>query len=224
MKLYMHPVSSPSRAVILFAMESGIDVETAQVDLLAGEHLGDDFARINCNRLVPVLEDGDFRLSESSAILKYLAEKTGSPVYPSDIADRARVNEMMDWFNVNFYRDFGYSLIYPQLFPNHFRHTDEATAAEISRGQDRTRRWFGILDREILGPDRNFVCLGRLTLADYLGVCLVTLGDLIDFDRSGYPNVCRWVDGMQALKSWNDMNRGFEGYVKAYGGREFVAA
>jgi glutathione S-transferase len=117
MRLYYHPASTTSRMITLFASEEGIDLDYKVVDLLTGEHLKPDFAAINPNCLVPALEDGDFRLTESSAILKYLAEKVGSAAYPKDLKERARVNEMMDWFNANLYKDLGYGLIYPQLFP-----------------------------------------------------------------------------------------------------------
>ena len=84
---------------------------------------------------MPVLEDGDFRLTESSAILKYLADKIDSPAYPKDLRKRARVNEMMDWLNTGFYRDFGYGLVYPQIFPHHKRRSDEAQAGDRRVGQ-----------------------------------------------------------------------------------------
>ena len=92
MKLYDHPVSTTSRPVVLFAHESGIELEYR-------------------------IDDGDFRLTESSAILKYLADKTGSPAHPTDPRKRARVNERLDWFNTGFYRDFSYGFVYPQIFP-----------------------------------------------------------------------------------------------------------
>ena len=58
---------------------------------MTGEHMKPAYAAINPNRLVPVLEDGDFRLTESSAILKYLADKIDSPAYPKDLQEaRAR--------------------------------------------------------------------------------------------------------------------------------------
>jgi glutathione S-transferase len=108
MKLYMHPVSTVSRPVSLFIAEKRLPVELEVVDLMTGAHHQEPFTTINPNRLVPVLEDGDFRLTESSAILKYLADKFELPEYPKELKERARVNEMMDWLNSNLYRDFGY--------------------------------------------------------------------------------------------------------------------
>ena len=40
---------------------------------------------------------------------------------------------MMDWLNTGFYRDFGYGLVYPQIFPHHHRRSDEANAGAIDR-------------------------------------------------------------------------------------------
>src|SRR6185503_15063176 len=108
MKLYYHPASTTCRPLMLFIAESGIPVEMQVVDLFTGEHVQPSYEAINPNKLVPVLEDGDFRLTESSAILKYLGEKSGSPAYPKDLRERARVNERMDWINTQLNRDFAY--------------------------------------------------------------------------------------------------------------------
>ena len=90
MKLYMHPVSMTSRPVRLLIAENGLDVDEQMVDLMAGEHYQEPFASFNPNRLVPVLEDGDLRLTESSAILKYLADKFDLPSYPKTCASGPR--------------------------------------------------------------------------------------------------------------------------------------
>ncbi|HEX9648882.1 MAG TPA: glutathione S-transferase N-terminal domain-containing protein, partial [Alphaproteobacteria bacterium] len=141
MKLYMHPVSTTSRPILLFIAENKIDVELQVVDLMTGEHFQEPYVRINPNRLVPVLEDGDFRLTESSAILKYLADKIDSPAYPKDLRKRARVNEVMDWFNSNFGRDYCYGLVYPQIFPNHKRPDATVQAAVLARGKEGAQTW-----------------------------------------------------------------------------------
>ena len=149
MKLYYHPVSTVSRPVVLFALDSGIALDYQLVDLATGEHLQPAYAAINPSKLVPVLEDGDFRLTESSAILKYLADKIDSPAYPKDLQKRARVNEMMDWLNTGFYRDFGYGLVYPQIFPHHKRRSDEAQAAAVEWGRQKAQFWLGALDQRL---------------------------------------------------------------------------
>jgi glutathione S-transferase len=52
----------------------------------------------NPNRLVPVIQDGDFVLWESNAICRYLASKhPRDTLLPQDAQARARVEQWMDW-------------------------------------------------------------------------------------------------------------------------------
>jgi len=223
MKLYYHPASTTSRIVMLFAADQGIDLEFKVVDLFTGEHLKPDYAKINPNCLVPVLEDGDFRLTESSSILKYLADKAGSPAYPKDLKARARVNEMMDWFNSNIYRDFAYGLIYPQTFPHHKRPSDPIQSGTLDWGKQKTEGWLKILDRHLIGPNKAYLCGDQVTLADYMGAEMIALGGLIRCDYSAYPNVERWLRNMKALKSWPKVHEVIEGFAGSLKDKSFVA-
>ncbi|MFO1352967.1 MAG: glutathione S-transferase family protein [Gammaproteobacteria bacterium] len=223
MKLYMHPVSMTSRPVRLFITESGISIEEQVVDLLTGEHYREPFVTINPNRLVPVLEDDGLRLTESSAILKYLADKFDSPAYPKDLRQRAKVNEIMDWFNTNFYRDYGYNFIYPQVFPNHRRRSDEAQAATVAMGKENSKKWLQILNDYWLGPNKAFLCGDRITIADYFGVGLLTLGEVIRCDFSAYPNVQRWLNNMKRLPSWPKVNEVLYGFAASVKDQPFDA-
>src|SRR4029079_364109 len=135
MKLYYHPASTTCRPLMLFIAETGIPVEMQVVDLFTGEPVQPPDEAINPNGLVPVLEDGDFRLTESSAILKYLADSVKSPAYPTTLRERARVNEAMDWINSNLYRDLVYGVAYPQLFPHHHRGDDALQAGTLAWAQ-----------------------------------------------------------------------------------------
>ena len=140
MKLYYHPISTTSRTVMLFVAESAIPLEMQVVDLFTGEHLQAPYAALNPNKLVPALEDGDFVLTENSAILKYLADTIDSPAYPKDLKQRARVNERMDWTSTQLCQDLVYALVYPQIFDAHKRRSDEAQAATLQRGKERGAR------------------------------------------------------------------------------------
>src|SRR6185436_11837881 len=172
MKLYFHPVSTTCRPIMLFAAESGIALDYELVDLFTGAQYKPEYAAINPSCQVPVLEDGDFRLTESSAILKYLAEKTNSPAYPAELRKRARVNEVMDWLNTGFYRDCSYGYVYPQIFPFMKRSDDRVQAGTVEYGREKALNWLKVLDQSILGPRNRFLCGDQLTIADYLGAMM----------------------------------------------------
>jgi glutathione S-transferase len=222
MKLYMHPVSMTSRPVRLFIAEKGIEAEEEVVDLFTGAHHQEPYCSINPNRLVPLLEDGDFRLTESSAILKYLADKYDLPEYPKDLKARARVNELMDWFNTNFYREWAYGMIYPQIFPHHKRRSDEAHEGAIEWGKTNAENWMQILNDCWIGPKKAYLTGDTPTIADYFGVCLITLGEVVGTDFSKYPNVARWIGNMKKLSRWDEVNEVFNGLVAQNKGQEFV--
>lgn len=223
MKLYMHPVSTVSRPVRLFIAENNLPVEEQVVDLMTGEHYGEAFSAINPSRQVPVLEEGKFRLSEASAILKYLADKFNLPSYPKDLQQRAKVNEVMDWINTGFYRDFGYGLLYPQIFPHHKRPSEETQAATINWGKERAAKWLSVLDKHLIGPDHAYLCGHEITIADYFAVCIVTLGEMIKCDFSPYPNLQRWVATMKKLKNWDKINEVFYGFAGSVKDQQFNA-
>ena len=209
MKLYADPISTTCRPVLLLIAESGADVEMQHVDLFTGAHMKPEFAAINPSHAVPVLEDEDFRLAESSAILKYLADKLDSPAYPKDRKKRAKINAMMDWLNTGFYRDFGYGYVYPQVFP-HYKHAHEiAQTATIDFGRERAKKWLTILDKDFIGPKNKFLLGDEITIADYFGAGIMSLTDLMRCDLSPWPNVQRWLKNMRALPSWDKVHEDF---------------
>ena len=222
MKLYMHPASTATRPVRLFLAENNIPCEDVMVDILKGAHYQEPYASINPNKLVPMLEDGDLRLTEGSAILKYLADKHNLPSYPKDLKKRAKVNEMMDWLNTQFYRDFGYGLVYPQIFPHHKRRSDEAHGGAIAWGQEGARRWLQVLNDYWIGPKNAYLCGSEITIADYFGAGLVSIGELVGIDFAAYPNIQRWLGNMRKLKTWNQVNEIFNAFVAGNKGKQFV--
>ena len=211
-RLYFHPVSTTSRPVMLFAAEHGQDLDLKVVDLFTGEHKQDANAAVNPSQQVPVLEDGDFRLTESSAILKYLADACNASSYPRDPKARARVNERMDWLNTGFYRSYGYDFVYPQLLPDHKRADPAVQAATVEWGREKSRRWLSILDRDLIGADKDYLCGAEPTIADFLGVSYVTLGEVVRVDLSPYPNVRAWLARMKALPSWAPTFAAIDGF------------
>ena len=212
MQLYADPISTTSRPILLFLAEHPAAVDFVTVSLMEGGHQKPEYAVLNPNKCVPTLADGDFVLTESSAILKYLADRTGSAAYPGELHARARVNQLMDWFNTGFYRDFGYGVVYPQTLPN-YRNENPVTQADVIKaGEERARRWLAVLNDNWLaeGP---FLTGSEVTIADYLGASYVTIADWIGYDLSDYPKVTAWIEAMRARPSWGETHAAFDGLV-----------
>lgn len=214
MKLHYHPVSTTSRPVVLFAQENSIPLDLQLVDLAKGEHVQPPFTQVNPNQLVPVLEEGNFRLTESSAILKYLADKFESPLYPKDLQKRAKVNEAMDWINTQLNRDLAYGLVYPQIFPHHKRPSDQTQKETLAWAKDRAKKWLSILDAHILGSHQKYLAGDSITIADYYAAGFVGLGEAIRIDYKQFPNLNRWLEQMKKdIKVWNKVHEIFYGFA-----------
>jgi glutathione S-transferase len=224
MKLYTHPVSTTSRPLLMFCASENVDIEHVTVDFFSGEHVQEPYLKTNPNGMVPALDDDGFILTESSAMLKYLAEKTGSATYPEDPQARARVNEIMDWFNSNFYREIGYHLVYPQCFPSHKREPDAMNQSVIDWGLEQTKKQLEILDHKwhTFAGGGKYLTGDQLTIADYFGSELAACGDLIRVDWSGYANVARWLDSMKALPAWAPVHEVIDGFAGSIAETEFT--
>jgi glutathione S-transferase len=97
MKLYYHPISGHSHRVHTFLGLLGLDYELAFVDVTKAEHKAPEFLALNSFGQIPVLEDGGHLISDSNAILVYLAKRHGPQWLPEDAAGAAAVQR---WLSV----------------------------------------------------------------------------------------------------------------------------
>ena len=222
MRLYMHPVSNTSRPILLYVAENKLPVETEVVDLMTGAHHKEPYITLNPNRLVPTLVDGDFILTESSTILKYLADKFDLAAYPKDLKKRAKVNEMMDWFNTHFYHDYGYGVVYPQIYPHHKRPSDEVQKGTIAWAKELTKKWLQVLNDHWLSGNKKYLCGDQITIADYLGSAIMSIGELIHCDLKNYPNVQRWLGNVKKQPNYEKVNEVFNGFRASTQGKPWA--
>jgi GST-like protein len=80
--------------VALMLEETGLPYEAVPVDTRKGDQHKPDYLAINPNAKVPAIVDGDVKMFDSSAILMYLAEKTGKFLPPKGDKSRA---ELLSW-------------------------------------------------------------------------------------------------------------------------------
>jgi glutathione S-transferase len=221
MKLYLDPISTTSRPLTMFLYDHPQPVEIVPVNLFAGEHQSEAFAALNPNRAVPVLADGDFVLTECSAILKHLADKIDA-AYPAEPAERSRVNQWMDWFNTGLYRDLGYNYVYPQVVPDYRFENPQTQADVLARGAERAAKWLAILDAALEG--KPYLGGAQPCIADYLGAAYVSLGDWVGFDFSPHSEVSRWLAAFRSRPCWEDTHAPWNAFVTMLRGAQLQPA
>ncbi|MDB4971688.1 MAG: glutathione S-transferase [Myxococcaceae bacterium] len=198
MKLYYHPVSGNSRRVLLVATQLEVPLELVVVDLPGGEQRSGSHLSRNPNGRVPVLEDGDFLLWESRAIMQYLADQTpGQTLYPTDLRQRAEINRWLFWCAAHMAPANAVLVLENFVKPLTGRTTDPL---EVARGLALFAQAAPVLDAQLAG--KTWVALERLTLADFslaAGFALAGPGRLPVGD---YPNLNAWLARVQELDAW----------------------
>ena len=189
-RLYYHPTPNPVK-IALFLEETGLPYEVVPVDTSKGEQHTPEFRNINPNGKVPAIVDTDgpggaeVRVFDSSAILLYLAEKTGKL-----LGTPADHGELLSWL---FYIGTGLGPFSGQAV--HFqRAAPEKLPYAINRYRREAERHYAVLDKHLEG--RSFIIGTGYTIADISAWAWIDRASFVlpgsDDPLAPYPNIRRW--------------------------------
>jgi glutathione S-transferase len=161
MKLYEF---APTRSIRVrwTLQELGVDFDAISVNLAAGEHRRPEFLRLNPAGKIPVLVDGDLVLSESVAIVKYLAEKyPDGGLLPASLQERAEVDRWLLFTATELeqplWRIARHSFLYP---------ADERIPADVPLASRDFKEMAAIAEQHL--QHRQFVVGDRVSVADFV--------------------------------------------------------
>jgi glutathione S-transferase len=142
--------------------ELGVDFEAITVNLPAGEHRQPEFLKLNPAGKIPVLVDGDLILTESVAIVLYLAEKyRDRNLIPTDLCQRAEHDRWLLFAATELeqplWRIARHSFLYPE---------NRRLPADIALAGEDFRPMAQVLETHM--QDRPFVMGEHVTVADFV--------------------------------------------------------
>ena len=183
--------------VSLFLEETGLTYEAIAVDTNKGEQHEPAFRAINPNGKVPAIVDTDgpggkpARVFDSSAILLYLAEKTGK--FTGQPTDRP---ELLSWL---FFIGTGLGPFSGQAV--HFQHAvTEKIPYATNRYRRETERHYRVLDTHLAG--RDWIVGNEYTIADMSAWGWIDRAPRVLTNETGaldpYPNIKRWYQAVNA--------------------------
>lgn len=179
------------RKVVLCAQVLGIELPRSDAGLAFGVVDTPGYRANNPNGLVPLLQDGDFTLWESNAIVRYLCAKTGR-LYPDDLRQRFDAERWMDWQQTT---------LNPAGSPG-FKQWIRTPAAQrnaqvIAQSVAATEPLFTLLDEHL--AQHAFMAGDALTMADIPIACEVHRWWGLPQPRPAWPHLERWYAGWLAL-------------------------
>jgi len=187
-KLHYHPLSTYTRRVRIALIEKGIEHELVTVDLAARKHREPEYLAINPYGRVPTLQEDDFLLWESNAILHYLeATHPAPPLVPADARGRALVDMHTRLCDIQMARQTG-TIVFPKRFLPRERWDEKAMA----QAKTEIERHLEILERQLAG--REYLVADRYTLAEVSYTPFVQFLPLMEIDPPA--RVAAWVARM----------------------------
>lgn len=180
--IHYHPLSFPSLTPIFAAEAMGIDYEKDLVDLASGQHKSDEYLAINPYGKVPAMSDGDFHLSESTAIARYLALRENSPLYGGDLNQQAKIDQWMDFLSHHVRRFVGQVHFNRTMAPMFGREGDEK---EVEAGLKMLNQNLTHVEAQL--EKGKYLCGDEMTLADIVLVASLEPCDMSKIDLSDYP-------------------------------------
>jgi glutathione S-transferase len=184
-KIYGQKRGSAARCHVL-AKEIGLEYDEVPIDLQKGEQNSPEYQKLNPNKKIPTLVDGDFVLWESAAINNYLASKYKPELLGGSLEDRALIDQWTFW---------GMLEVQPHLFRMGFLKfrvpEDQRDEKAIQEAMKALPGVFTILEEHLSG--RQYVLGAKFTLADINLGTVVLATRFAEYDISGYGNINRWM-------------------------------
>lgn len=198
MKLYYFPASPNTRKVHAVALHLDLPLDLRLIDLQQGEQRTPEFLSLNPTGRTPVLQDGDFILWESTAIMQYLASQIPNTLFPNDAKTRADILRWQSW-------DLAHWIpaCQPLQFENFIKPLLQLGEPDLQVVQQATERFHqeaAMLNAYL--TKHEFLVNDTLTLADFSVASALTYAVPARFPLDNYPHIRAWYARIEQLTAW----------------------
>lgn len=199
LKLHVFPLSPRAFKAMWGAAHLGIVYEPVLVDFSKGGSRTPQFLALNPNARMPVLEDGDFVLWESDAILQYLADlNPEAGLLPRDPKARLQVVKWQFWNGAHW--DSACAIFAFENYVKKLFGRGEPAPAEIARGNEQFARNAPVLEAQL--QKHRYVAGDALTIADISLGAMFWIAEQAQFPLEEYRAIQRWAADLKSLPSW----------------------
>lgn len=203
MKLYGNRFSPPSNKVEMVLNKLGIEYEFVFVDLLNGEKRKPEFLSLTPFGKVPVLVDGNFKLSESTAIIKYLARKAKSELYPTDLEEQASVDMWCDFIGQHLTLGAYVKVIFNKMVAP--RIGVEPDPRSMKEGYEFITKYLTTIEEKL--NKTKFLAGDKMTIADISLISTIDPSEMIGVDLKVYPKLMALRENLKSQDFYQKVHK-----------------
>jgi len=203
--IYGFDFSSPANKVRFAANAMGLAYEYKRVNLFTGEQKTPEFLKLNPIGRVPAIDDNGFKMFESAAIIKYLADKNNSPLYPKDVQKRAIVDQWIDFANVHVATALARVTFNRAMYKLLSVEKDERSLAD---GIKFLGNFLPLVEKQL--KENKFLAGNEMTLADINLLAVLDPVELSQVDLSAYPSIVAWRKNLRSQSFYTKCHASLE--------------
>lgn len=196
MSLQLHCFGESGNAykVALMLALAGAEWRAVWVDFFNGGHRAPEYLALNPMGEVPLLVDGDRCLSQSGAILTYLADRLGR-FGGADPDERLEILRWLLWDNHKFTANIAIHRFLANFLPEAQRQP-----AVIAFHAARQKSAMKVLEKHL--ATRDWVVGAGPTIADFSLCGYLYYPEPFGFERAEWPAIDAWLNRIAALPGW----------------------
>ena len=208
--IYGFDFSSPANKVRFAANAMGLKYEYKRVNLLGGEQKSPEFLKVNPTGRVPAIDDDGFHAFESTAIIKYLAAKNNSSLYPTDLKKRTMVDQWIDFTNIHVATALQ-RVTFNRVMYNLIK--VEKDERSLNDGIRFLGQYLPIIEKQL--KENKFLAGGEMTLADINLLAALDPAELSSVDLSIYPSITNWRKNLKSQSFYKQCHNSLEEVFQA---------
>ncbi|XP_059048801.1 glutathione S-transferase 1-like [Achroia grisella] len=197
--LYKNNGSPLSRAVLMTIEVLKLDIELVHVNTHNGETRAPEFLEKNPMHTVPVIEDGKFILSDSHAIITYLASKYGgekqAELYPDDLNIRATIDQRLF---------FEAAVVFQKFIPIAVGVFKNRVPGPTPQQIENTKEVYGMLERYL--QKTQYIAANNITVADISVIATVSTLDKVVPISDEFPKTIAWFNKLKETEFYKKGN------------------
>lgn len=193
MKLYGGDLSFFVSKVRMLMNYLDMDYTYERVSIPKGETRTPEYLRMHPGGKIPALDDDGFYLFESNAMLRYLAQKVNSPLYPTALKQRAQVEQWIDFVSMHVGNGISRVLFNKVIAPKFGMPVDENS---LKDGMAFLERFLPVVENQL--AKSSYLAGDALTLADFVLLATVDPLEIIGVDVAAYPKLQAWRESLRA--------------------------